>query len=410
VAVSTAGRRVAVVAALLVVLAGAPGAADYRDAYKAGLDAMAKKQWAEAARQMRLAIAERPEPGGVLFLRRYTPQYHLGVALLELGDCRGAVDAFDAAEAQGKLDREEQQDLVRRRQGCRQRIGRTAEAVAAAQRDIDAAAAAAVEVARVERTAIMREAWSQGSPSFEARQKPAMDRLAAARGALANADRDLDAVAAEGAGRMAQEARSDLEAIARDAAQRRDELLAAVEAARTELGKLAAASQRELDFVTRSLAPLPPDVARRATQLGEVLAAVRDAGSETPLADLTGLQERVKTASRDLRAAVRPPPDELQQAARAYFAGDYPAALAALGQRPFRDARAAAHACLLKAAALHGAHLAGAAPGEDPALAELRLCKQLPVRPKVPAAAFPPTFLALHAAVAAEAAPTPAPQ
>ena len=400
-------RRLALAAALLA-LAPALLVADYRDAYRAGLDAAAKRQWAEAARQMRLAIAERPEAaGGVLGLRRYTPHYHLGVALSELGDCQEALTAFDGAEAQGKLDRNEVQDLERRRQGCRQRLSRTAEAVAEAQREIDGAAAAAFEVGRVENNPVMRGVWGQGSPSYQARQQPAMAKLAEARAALAAADRGLDPEAAAAAATLAQEARRELEALASDAGQRRDELVAQVERERSEMAKAAAAAQKDLDFFSRTLSPLPPDIARRAAELREVLAQAAQAGPEVPLPELQALQDRLRKATRELRSAVRPPPEDLQQAARAYFAGDYAGALAILGQRQHTDPRAAGHACLLRAAALHGTHLATAAAGEDPAIAELRRCQQLRVKPRLAAGAFPPTFQALHAGVAAEPRPTP---
>jgi hypothetical protein len=404
-----AARRGAAVLVFALVLAASPAGGDYRDAYKAGLDAIEARQWAEAARQMRLAIAERPDAAaGVLGLRRYTPHFHLGVALAESGDCRGSVEAFDAAERQGKLAREETQELERRRQGCRQRIARVAEAVTQAQREVDAAAAAAVEVARVESSPVMRGVWTQGSPSFEGRQQPAMGKLAAARGALANADRELDADGAARAGGLAQEARRELELLARDAGQRRDELAAQVDRERSEMAKAAATARRELDFVTRSLAPLPPDVARRATELDGALDAVVAAGADTPLADLQALQDRLRKASRDLRSAVRPPPDDLQQAARSYFSGDYASALAVLGQRQFTEPRAAAHACLLRAAALHGAHLVTAAAGADPAAEELRHCLRMPVKAKLAPNVFPPTFLALYDTVVAEA-PSPPP-
>jgi tetratricopeptide (TPR) repeat protein len=397
-----------VAAALLLAAAAAAG--DYRDAYKAGLDAIAQKQWAEGARQMRLAIAERPEAAGMLsstFLRRYTPHYHLGVALSELGECHEAVEAFDTAERQGKLAKEEVPDLERRRQLCRQRIARVAEAVAAAQREIDAGAAAAIEVGRVEGSPAMAGIWNEGTPSFAARQQGAMGKLASARGALADADRELDADAAAAAGRLAVQARHDLETLGREAGQRRDELVARLELERSEMGKVATAAQRDLDFVTRSLAPLPPDLARRATELRTVLADVAAAGQNNQLAELQALHDRLRKATRDLRSAVRPPPDDLQQAARAYFAGDYATALSLLGQRQFTEPRAAAHACLLRAAALHGAHRVAAAPGDDPAAGELRHCLRMPVKAKMPAGLFPPTFQTVYDAVVAEAEQPP---
>lgn len=393
--------------ALAALLGGAVLQADYRDAYKAGLDAIERRQWAEGARQMRLAIAERPDAAGALgttLLRRYTPHYHLGVALVELGECREAVEAFDTAETQGKLAREEVQELERRRQQCRQRIARVAEAVDAAQRVMDGAAAAAIEVARIEGSPVMRGVWSEGSPSFAARQQAAMARLSSARGALAVADRQLDADAAAAAGTSADQARRELEALGREAGQRRDELVQRVELERSEMAKAATAGQRDLDFVTRSLAPLPPDVARRAAELREVLQQAAGAGEATPLAELQAIQDQLRKATRELRSAVRPPPEDLQQAARSYFAGDFAAALATLSQRQFTEPRAVAHACLLRAAALHGAHRAAGASGADPAADELRHCLRMPVKPRLSATAFPPTFRALYQAVVAEAA------
>ncbi|HXT19891.1 MAG TPA: hypothetical protein VN923_03995, partial [Thermoanaerobaculia bacterium] len=63
-------------ALVLANLATAPVLADANEAYKRGIAAIEQKRWAEAATQLRLAIAEKPEAGSLLgVFRRYTPHY-----------------------------------------------------------------------------------------------------------------------------------------------------------------------------------------------------------------------------------------------------------------------------------------------------------------------------------------------
>jgi hypothetical protein len=406
-AASRLGR--AGLALLLLLFASGTARGDFRTAYKNGLDAFEKGDWAETARQMRLAIAERPDATGALtstLLRRYTPHYYLGVALAEMGDCRGAVTTLDAAEQQGKLGRDEERELVRRRDECRGRIARTEEALVGAQREVDSAAAAAFEVARLEATPVLRPVWSDGSPSFADRQRPATGKLAAARTALARGTSELDPERVAEAARLAQEARGELERLAREATARRDELQVAVERELSEMNQAATAARRDLDFVTRSLAPLPSDLGRRAKALQDALAATAAANIGSPLSELQRLQDALRRAVRELRAAVRPPPEELQEAARAYLSGDYPAAAALLEQSEFAEPRAAAHACLLHAASLFGlARMHEDEPTLQRARDELYRCQALPVHVRPFDGAFPPAFVALHAEVAAQAAP-----
>jgi len=405
--VALTARRAAALA-LLVCLAAAPSLrADAKEAYKRGMDAVAQKRWDEVARQMREAIAERPEAAGVLgagtLFRRYTPQYWLGVALAEQGECRGALESFAAAEKAGKLSKEEARDVTVRRAACQKRIQRSAEAVAQAQREIDAAAAAAFQVAGVEGSPVMRGAWREGSPSFAARQDPATSQLAGARSLLARADQELDAEKAAEAGRTAQGARKDLEVLLADAVARRDALQAEAQLELDVLAKSIEEARKNVSFVTRSLAPLPQSLAKQSERVEEALTRAAAADLGTPMADIRRLEDALRLAMRDLRAAVKPPPEDLQRAASAYLAGDYSGTLAALAATKTTDPRAVAHVCLLRAAALYGASQLQAAAGQGSAARqELKRCVALPSAVKPLPAAFPPSFLALYAEVAAE--------
>lgn len=400
------GRSLALVT-FLALLAPLPLWGDAKEAYRRGHEAIAQKRWDEAARQFRQAIAERPEAdAGVLgVFRRYTPHYWLGVALAEHGECRGAVEAFAVAEGQGKLSKEEARDLVLRRVGCQKRIVRSAEAVAQAQKEVDAAAAAAFQVAGVESSPVMRGAWHEGNPSFASRQQPATARLAAARAQLGRADQELDADKAAEAGRSAQQARQELEALLGEATTRRDALQVEVQGELAALGKTVEEGRRDVSFVSRSLAPLPSAIANQRTRVEEGLTRAAAADMGTALADIRRLHDALRLSLRELRTAVKPPPEALQRAAAAYLAGDYAGALAQLEAAKYTEPRAAAHACLLRAASLHGLQQLGDAAGgaaAPQARDELRRCVALPASVKPIPAAFPPSFVALYDAVAAE--------
>lgn len=395
--------------ALLMLLAVAPLPlrGDAKEAYKRGHDAIAQKKWEEAARQFRQAITERPEAAaGVLgVFGRYTPHYWLGVALAEGGECRGAVEAFGVAEGQGKLSKEEARDLVQRRAACQKRIARSNDAVAQAQKEVDAAAAAAFQVAGVESSPVMRSAWREGSPSFASRQEPATARLAAARAQLARAEQELDADKAADAGRSAQQARQELEALLAEATARRDTLQAEVQRELDALAKTVEEARRDVSFVTRSLTPLPAAIAKQRTRVEEALTRSAAAEIGTALAEVRRLHDALRLSLRELRTAIKPPPEDLQRAAAAYLAGDFVGALTELSATRYTEPRAMAHACLLRAASLYGLQQLGNAGGRAPAPTardELRRCVALPSPVKPIPAAFPPSFVALYDEVAAE--------
>jgi hypothetical protein len=81
---------------------------------------------------MRQAIAENPREGervklyGLRF-EAYLPHFYLGLALLNAGDCEGAVKAFDASEAAGAIrGTPRYADLLDGRKACAARVARAA--------------------------------------------------------------------------------------------------------------------------------------------------------------------------------------------------------------------------------------------------------------------------------------------
>jgi hypothetical protein len=101
-------RRLGLGALLLALLALAvrPAEADYKQDYLKAREALDKGSWAEAATLLRRAIQEEPQENArVKFygvrLEPYLPHYHLGEALVKLGQCDQAVSELAESERQG---------------------------------------------------------------------------------------------------------------------------------------------------------------------------------------------------------------------------------------------------------------------------------------------------------------------
>ena len=85
-----------------------------------------KRQWPEVRRLLTEAIAlngtestERITISGFGNTEQYLPKYFLGVALRNLGDCPGALNAFAQSEKDGAIQRTGQhRTLQRERDAC----------------------------------------------------------------------------------------------------------------------------------------------------------------------------------------------------------------------------------------------------------------------------------------------------
>jgi hypothetical protein len=403
VAVSGNRRRIRGPALLLALLFFASAlAADYREAYRLGLGAIERQDWEEAVRQLDRAIAKRPEASGLLggsLFRRYTPHFHRGHALVQLGNCRAALPALAEAAQQGRLNREESAQLEQLQQRCRARIAGVEQAVGLAQAEIDRAATRAAAVALIESSPLMAGEWRSGRESFASRQQRALAQLAEARSRLAEAERRLDLDGAIEAGVLAQEASASLTVLQEEAGERRDELRAEVERLLGETRELAVAAQKDLRFVASYLEPFPPALAEIRNRLERDLEQAENAGVGSTPSELVELRDRLQRELRQLRRAVQAPPAELQDAVRAFLAANYQQTLELLGEASSGEPRARAHACLLRAASRHALYRQAPDQGAElleQARADLVSCTgqavTIPPHPRV----FSPAFLAFY--------------
>jgi tetratricopeptide (TPR) repeat protein len=104
--------RRATVLLLAMVLCAAPlsGADGWGDYYKRGLAAVSARDWPAVKSSMESAIALKPVAQKPARWKNetmtYVPHYYLGVALFELGDVDGALEAFRVSESQGVIQRD----------------------------------------------------------------------------------------------------------------------------------------------------------------------------------------------------------------------------------------------------------------------------------------------------------------
>lgn len=117
-------------AALLILVLPIPALADYKESYRKGMEAVDRKQWAEAAKRMQEALAENPKEGESIRLygsrfETYLPYFYLGLARVNTGDCDGAVKAFATSEEQGAIgSTPKRAELVGERKKCEAKVAK----------------------------------------------------------------------------------------------------------------------------------------------------------------------------------------------------------------------------------------------------------------------------------------------
>lgn len=371
---------VATVAATLVN--ARPAAAQYLNAYKAGLDAIEAKDWERAESSMSEALAERGEEKMKLpvklFMRPYLPHFYLGYVRFERGDCAGALAAWAESERQGVSSRLPDFDFARRgRKSCEERDREqvAAQARRAAQQSLARSAVAGAALLERSREPQSRGPWSQGDPSPAARHSEGLESLEQARQLLGGATADAMAIKrGEALIRKADQAFADAgSALDRLTESTRLELLAKDQGIEARVAEATAALA-----ATTYLAPYPRAVRKaRADLEGLVAEAGRRDG--VPKAHLDGLAARLENSIETLGKLTEAPPALLQQAAAAYLDGRHGDVVAALGGARLGERRARAHARLLLAASRHALYLEGGELDDElrsAAVDDARACRQ----------------------------------
>jgi len=328
-------------ALLLLLLFPLQAAADYKASFRKGIQALDRKQPAEAAAYFREALQERSQEGGEdvkitgTFFSPYLPHYYLGVALVATGDCTGAANAWRESERQGFISRTSKiKDLQTYKDQClgpvlAQRFQAGQAEISSAEREQQALRSLpSGQVDRQKWKAIAdREAKAQELLSLarkkleEGQRNRNIDTLAEAKGLAANAGKEFQALREEGRSVIAQWQQA--QAQAQTQAQSRP-------------------APPEPPRVAQQQVPAPPPPAARVE-------ATPPAAQPVPMTP-----EPIETS------AAKPVPEPLLTGARAYFAADYPLTLRLLAKASFPDRRAAAQAALFRAAARMALYWRGA--------------------------------------------------
>ena len=351
-------------AALLTACAPREAYADADDSFKKGYRAIERKRWSEAIEHLRQAIAERPQAGGRvrlqgMFFAEYMPHYYLGLALLNAGDCQGALAAWKDAEQQGVVQSKskEYELLVEGRKQCAATLpdvrkaqatptpapkapsGPDPAAVRRATQTAEAAIGRADQVARavglLERDPSLSAGW-QREATLGGAQKEGRDLLSSARSKL-----ELG----KGGPNLAQLA--EAEDLAGKAAQR-------LEGVRAE-----ATRRRQAAEGAKAAKPSAPSETLPSMAVREVL------------------------------------PAPLLTAARAFFAGQYAETSRLLDGTRFDGTRPKAHALLFRAAARYSLYVLGGQKDRrqvDAARDDVRACRRLDPALTPDTSAFSPRF------------------
>lgn len=99
---------------------------DYKEIYKKAIDAKNRRRWDEAATLFRAALqqnssdsGERINISGFGNIEPYAPAYYLGIALKNLNDCQGALEAWQRSEQGGAIQNTSlYKSLQQNRQEC----------------------------------------------------------------------------------------------------------------------------------------------------------------------------------------------------------------------------------------------------------------------------------------------------
>ncbi len=364
-------KKLRILALLLLALGGwaTDLHADYKESYRKGMAAFDRNEWGEVARWMRQAIGENPQEGesvklyGMRF-ESYLPHYYLGLALLQTGDCEGALSQWQESEKQGAVQGSGgYKKLVQGKEACRQKLGSSkpsapvpaapagpdpavlARATREAEAEIQKAAEVQAQVAQRRNIPDFAEPWKQ--ESAQAGETQAAEQLGTARSRLDRGRGQKQLSDLQEAGRLASQARQSFESLigrldrrqaqirqardkesadklAREEETRRQQQ----ETAKAETARLAATQKeaenqeqarrqdlkRQIDraaadarkILDQSARVANPAADLKAQQAGlrEILRRAAAVGPTAPVADLDRLQKDIPAATSRLQDAL----------------------------------------------------------------------------------------------------------
>lgn len=407
---------IALFLACAVLAPAAASAQAFLEAYRAGVDAVERGDWATAQRLMEEATDDRPEAAPRLLrhlqFKPYVPWYYLGLARYRQGDCTGALEAWTESERQAVAPAIATlwQATVDGREDCQQRIAaqnRAARNAGQARQELDRAEAQAQDAAAHATEARAAGVWTYGNPAPADLLASAQKDLAAARKLLQPADGDQqepptqDAV--DQARSLTRQALGALEALRERLAAHRAEIGARRGSAVQRLNNLQQTARRAL-AETEDMASRIPSVARDRDALSEALQAADAVPKNASLQTLEEQRNRLARAISTLRETAAPPPEPLLEAAGAFFSGQLEHTVELLNESGLAespDPRTRAHAALLRAAARFSLWQAGGGADLDlleAARQDVRTARDAaPVLTPLPRA-FSPRFLAFFEA------------
>ena len=353
VAMTTFWRSLASVATVATLASGSPLlAAEFLEHYKAGLAAVDNQEWERARDLMGRAIEIQPQAKvrikKALYFKHYLPHYYLGLSLYQMGDCVGALVAWQESTEQRVIERSpEFAQLAAGRETCIQQRSALESSLIEAESLIATAGVAAVR-ARRDLEALQEKGVEAPGPLHE-RLQLAESRLDQAKVSLSGADGDSTKLQRTAA--QAAQARDDFDFISIESARWLQSVAAQQVEIRATLNQLVVASVQALEG-SEYLEPYPPEVADYRRRVETLVARVGQLDTAATNDKLQGLATELERAILALETSTTAPPEELMLAAEAFLGGRYAQVLKVLSTFESESTRAAAQAHLLRAASL----------------------------------------------------------
>ncbi len=378
--------------ALVWLLTATPAWADFKSDYSKGLEAVKAGSWAEAERLMSAAAEGNPKEGRVrlygMHFEPYIPNYYVGLARFQMGDCPGALRAWAVSESQGFITKlPEYGDLQAHRAACQERLASVqptappapkvpdrsglTHALQESKAGLQAAEAAATRLTDLRKRGEYRPVWSSDA-AFPRRSEDAAGILEQARAKLQAGERSSNEADLAAAATLAQQAAAAYEGIRQDLEQRYRQ------------AKLAARRSPTPERRALSVSPTPEPSRPPIPTPSPAPGATREARLEPS----------------PTRGASLEPPASIKTAAAAFFNADYEKTLAVLEGVTFTDRRAVATSHLLRAAASYALYLRDGEKEQkmrETALAQARLCLRVRPSTRLDPSLFSPRIAALFA-------------